>query len=153
MKNRFIVLVLLTAFLNLSCQEPEPEPTPVTLASQPSQLTFEAKGGSQTLSITSGIKPTVSCSDSWISLKEGDYASNTLKVTVTAAENTGTTSRSSSIRVIGDKQSLMISVSQGIPQVELSVDKSSLSFDRFGGETTLTVTSSSHPTVSTDANW
>jgi len=153
MKIRFIVLVLLTAFLNLSCQEPEPEPTPVTLASQPSQLTFEAKGGSQTLSITSGIKPTVSCSDSWISLKEGDYASNTLKVTVTAAENTGTTSRSSSIRVIGDKQSLMISVSQGIPQVELSVDKSSLSFDRFGGETTLTVTSSSQPTVSTDANW
>jgi len=153
MKIRLFTLLLLTAFLTLSCQEPEPEPTPVTLSANPSSLTFEAQGGSQTLTITTGIKPTVSCSDAWISLKEGDFSANTLKLTVTAAENTGTTTRSTSIRVIGDKQSLMVAVSQGIPQVKLSVDKTSVAFDRFGGENTLTVTSSQQPSVSTDVSW
>lgn len=146
-------LLLLAAFLTLSCQEPEPEPTPVTLSANPSSLTFEAQGGSQTLTITTGIKPTVSCSDAWISLKEGDFSANTFKLTVTAAENTGTTTRSTSIRVIGDKQSLMVAVSQGIPQVKLSVDKTSVAFDRFGGETTLTVTSAQQPSVSADVSW
>lgn len=147
------ILAFAAAFLTLSCEDPEPEPTPVTLSAQPASLSFESAGGTQTLTLTSGIKPTVSCSDSWISLSEGEYASNTLKVSVTTKENTAASSRSGSIRVIGDKQSLMISVTQGFPKVKLAVDKTSLSFDRFGGETTLTVTSSQQPTVSTDAPW
>ena len=153
MKIRILALALLTAFLTVSCGDPEPEPTPVTLTANPSSLTFDAKGGSQTLTITSGIKPSVSASDSWISLKEGDFASNTFKVTVTASEHTGTSPRSSSIRIIGDKQSLMVAVTQQIPQVQLSVDKTSLAFDRFGGEATLTVTSSQQPSASSDAAW
>ena len=153
MKIRMFILAFAAAFLTLSCEDPEPEPTPVTLSAQPASLSFESAGGTQTLTLTSGIKPTVSCSDSWISLSEGEYASNTLKVSVTTKENTAASSRSGSIRVIGDKQSLMISVTQGFPKVKLAVDKTSLSFDRFGGETTLTVTSSQQPTVSTDAPW
>jgi len=153
MKFRMFTLTLLAAFLTIACGDPEPEPTPVTLAASPSSLTFEATGGTLSLTITSGIKPTVSCSDSWISLSEGTYSGNSFQLGVTAKENTGTASRSTSIRVIGDKQSLMVPVTQGIPQVKLTVDKTSVSFDRFGGEATLTVTSSEQPAVSSDAAW
>ena len=153
MKFRFLTLTLFAAILALSCGDPEPEPTPVTLTANPSSLNFDASGGTLDITITSGIKPDISCSDAWIKLTEGSYASNSLKLSVTAQENTGTASRSTSIRIIGEKQSLMVSVTQGIPQVKLSVDKTSVSFDRFGGEASFTVTSSVQPTVSSDAAW
>ena len=148
-----ITLLLLTALLTFACGDPEPEPTPVTLTANPASLSFEADGGTKDLTLTSGIQPTVSCSDSWITLSQGSFSGTTMKVSVTAAAYTGTTPRSTSIRVIGDKQSLMISVQQSIPQVQLSVDKTSVAFDRFGGETTLTVTSAQQPTASSDAAW
>ena len=153
MKFRFLTLTLFAAILALSCGDPEPEPTPVTLTANPSSLNFDASGGTLDITITSGIKPDISCSDAWIKLTEGSYASNSLKLSVSAQENTGTASRSTSIRIIGEKQSLMVSVTQGIPQVKLSVDKSSVVFDRFGGEASFTVTSSVQPTVSSDAAW
>ena len=155
MKN--IIRITLALFATLlfsaaSCEKPV-DPTPVTLTANPSSLTFDANGGTKELTLTSGIQPTVSCSDSWITLKEGTFSSNSLRVSVTAAAHSGTSPRSTSIRVIGDKQSLMISVKQEIPQVKLSVDKTSVSFDRFGGEATFTVTSSEQPSVSSDAAW
>ena len=156
MKIQRILLTLLTAFVSLSfiysCEE-KPEPEPVKLVATPAELTFDANGGTLDLSITSGIKPTISCSDSWISLQEGTYASNGLKVSVKATANTGTTKRTTSIRVIGDKQSLMIPVSQDIARVQLSVNPTTVAFDRYGGEMTVTVTSSEQPTVSTSTAW
>ena len=156
MRTLRIILALWAALATLNiavaCEE-TPEPEPVKLVCQPSELTFEATGGTLSMTITSGIKPVVTCSDAWISIKEGSYANNALSISVTAKENTGTASRSTSLRVIGDKQSQMVPVTQGVPQVKLSVDKTSVAFDRFGGETVLTVTSSQQPTVTTDATW
>ena len=152
MKYFQLFLPLLIAFLSNSC-EPKIEPDPVVLSAQPDQLLFEAAGGTLDLTITCGIKPIVSCNEKWISLSEGTYAANTLRVSVKAQENTGTATRVTSIRVIGDKQSLMIPVSQDVPQVELTVDRTSVAFDRFGGQATVTVTSSVQPTASTDAPW
>ena len=149
----WIAILAAIATLSLgSCEQPG-DLTPVVLASSPAKLTFESKGGTQELTLTSGIMPTVSCADSWITLSLGNYASNTLKVSVTAAEYTGTAPRTTSIRVIGEKQSLMIPVNQDIPKVPLSVDQTSVAFDRFGGEAVLTVTSSQQPTASSDAGW
>ncbi|MBR6868672.1 MAG: cellulase family glycosylhydrolase [Bacteroidales bacterium] len=156
MKIQRILLTFLTILaataLVYSCEE-KPEPEPVKLVATPAELTFDANGGTLDLSITSGIKPTVSCSDSWISLQEGSYASNGLKVSVKATANTGTTQRTTSIRVIGDKQSLMIPVSQDIARVKLTVNPTTVAFDRYGGEMTVTVTSSEQPTVSTSTAW
>ena len=143
------ILILLTT---VSCGETV-EPEPVKLTAQPSSLTFDAQGGTLDLTLTSGIKPTVTCSDAWIKLTEGSFANNSLKISVTAQAHTGTDDRSTSLRVIGEKQSLMIPVTQKIPQVQLAVDKTSVAFDRFGGEAVLTVTSSKQPSVSTDAAW
>ena len=154
MKYLKITLALLAALtLTLACGE-EPEPEPIKLSASPAELNFAAEGGTIELVINSGIKPTVSCSDSWISLHEVKYEFNQLLVVkVTATANTGTTVRSSSIRVIGDKQSLMIPVSQDIAQVKLTVNPTTVAFDRYGGEATVTVTSSEQPTVSTSTAW
>ena len=147
----FLTILASTALV-YSCEE-KPQPEPVKLAAVPAELVFDANGGTIDLSITSGIKPTVSCSDSWISLQEGSYASNGLKVSVKATANTGTTQRTTSIRVIGDKQSLMIPVSQDIARVKLTVNPTTVAFDRYGGEATVTITSSEQPTVSTGTAW
>ena len=147
MKHIFRIFLMAFAALTLTACPTPVEPDPVTLTANPASLSFDANGGTKDLTLTSGIQPTVSCSDSWITLSLGTYSGNTQKVSVTASAYTGTTPRSTSIRVIGDKQSLMISVQQNIPQVQLSVDKTSVAFDRFGGEATLTVTSSQQPSV------
>ena len=149
MKYLKIFLALLAALtLTLACGE-EPEPEPIKLSASPAELNFAAEGGTIELAINSGIKPTVSCSDAWISLKEVKYEFGQLLVlNVTAQANTGTAKRTSSIRVIGDKQSLMIPVSQDIARVKLTVNPTTVAFDRYGGEATVTVTSSEQPTVS-----
>ena len=132
--NWKIVLAAMAAFLTFACGKGDNGgQQTVTLASNPAQLTFASAGGSQELKITSGIKPTVSTSDAWITLTEGGYASNILTVSVKAAEFTGTAPRTGSIRVIGDKQSLMVSVTQNVAEVKMTADKTSISFDQFGG--------------------
>ena len=154
MEFRNIIFTVTAMFLCLSCgKNKEADATPVKLSANPAELVFSAEGGSQPLTITSGIKPTVKAEDAWLSLSEGTYANNNYSLNVTAKEHTGTSERTSYIRVIGDKQSMMVAVKQKVAEVELTADKTSISFDRFGGETVVTVTSSTQPTASTKADW
>ncbi|MGX8708126.1 MAG: hypothetical protein ACSW72_05165, partial [Bacteroidales bacterium] len=67
MKILKITLAFLTALILASCGE-DPQPEPVKLTATPAELNFEAAGGTIELTITSGIKPTVSCNDRWLSL-------------------------------------------------------------------------------------
>ena len=150
LRKRTLPLVIL--LLAVACGETV-EPEPVKLTAQPASLSFDAQGGTLDLTITSGIKPTVTCSEAWIRLTEGNFANNSFKLSVTAQAYDGTNERSTNLRVIGDKQSLMIPVSQSVPKVQMTVDKTSVSFDRFGGEAVVTVTSTTQPTVSSDATW
>ena len=150
-------ILTFAAALSLICpacgKNNEADVTPVKLTAQPAELVFGAEGGSQQLTLTSGIKPTVSCQDAWVSLGEGTYSGNSFSIKVSAQENTGTSERAGNIRVIGEKQSLMIPVKQKVAEVKMTSDKTSISFDRFGGETVVTVTSSMQPSASTDASW
>ena len=150
-------ILTFAAALSLICpacgKNNETDVTPVKLTAQPAELVFGAEGGSQQLTLTSGIKPTVSCQDAWVSLGEGTYSGNSFSIKVSAQENTGTSERAGNIRVIGEKQSLMIPVKQKVAEVKMTSDKTSISFDRFGGETVVTVTSSMQPSASTDASW
>ena len=153
MKSCQYAITALLALLTFACGSTTVDSDPVRLAANPSELVFEAAGGTQELTLTTGIKPTVSCNDSWISLQEGVFSANTYKLGVTAQAYTGTVERSTFVRVIGDQMSLMIPVTQKVATVKLSVDTDKLSFDRFGGEATLKVLSSTQPSVSTDASW
>ena len=147
--------ILLSALpvLLVACGGKTPEPDPVRLAASPAELEFGPEGGTQTLTITSGILPAVSSLGDWVTITPGTPSGNNYPFSVKASAYNGTLDHSTSIRVIGDKQSLMITVLQRHPEVELTVSKSTLSFDRSGGEETFTVTSSTQPQVTSDASW
>lgn len=147
--------ILLSALpvLFVACGGKTPEPDPVRLAASPAELEFGPEGGTQTLTITSGIQPAVSSLGDWVTITPGTPSGNNYPFSVKASAYNGTLDHSTSIRVIGDKQSLMITVLQRHPEVELTVSKSTLSFDRSGGEETFTVTSSTQPQVTSDASW
>ena len=147
--------ILLSALpvLLVACGGKTPEPDPVRLAASPAELEFGPEGGTQTLTITSGIQPAVSSLGDWVTITPGTPSGNNYPFSVKASAYNGTLDHSTCIRVIGDKQSLMITVLQRHPEVELAVSKSTLSFDRSGGEETFTVTSSTQPQVTSDASW
>ena len=147
--------ILLSALpvLIVACGGKEPAPDPVKLSANPAQLEFGPEGGTQTLTITSGIQPAVSSIGDWVTITPGTPSGNNYPFSVKASAYNGTLDHSTNIRVIGDKQSLMITVLQRHPEVELTVSKTSLAFGRSGGEETFTVSSSTQPQVSSDASW
>ena len=147
--------ILLSALpvLFVACGGKEPAPDPVKLAANPAELEFGPEGGMQTLTITSGIQPAVSSLGDWVTITPGTPSGNNYPFSIKVAAYNGTLDHSTSIRVIGDKQSLMITVLQRHPEVELTVSKSTLSFGRSGGEETFTVTSSTQPQITSDASW
>ncbi len=153
MKTWKFILAAMAALNLIACGGKGPEPDPVRLSATPKSLAFAVEGGTQEVSITTDVKPTVSCSESWISLKEGSFSSNTFKLSVTAQANAKTEERSASIRVLGNKMSLTIPVTQEAAPIPLTVDADKLSFDRFGGNASFKVTSGQQPSVSTDAVW
>ena len=147
--------ILLSALpvLFAACGGKEPEPDPVKLVANPSELAFGQEGGTQTLTVTSGIQPAISSLADWIVITPGTPSGNQYPYSIKAPAYNGTLDRSTSIRIIGDKQSLMIPVLQRHPEVELTVSKTALSFGRSGGEETFTVSSSTQPHITTDASW
>ena len=146
--------ILLSAlpFLLVTCGK-TPEPDPVKLVANPAELEFGPEGGTQTITITSGIQPSVNTLADWAAITSGTGSGTSWPYTVKVQAYNGTLDRSTSLRVIGDKQSLMIPILQHHPEVELTVSKTSLSFSRSGGEETFTVSSSTQPYVTSDASW
>ena len=156
MNNTWTFFLAVFAALTLTaCGGDEPEREPVTLTAYPTELVFEAGGGTQTLSITSDVQPTVTPVGDWaaVSSISGSVSGTIYQYTVTVPAFNGIQDRATNIRVIGDKQSLMVPVTQKHPEVELTLDKTAVTFGRAGGEETFTVTSSTQPSVSTDAAW
>ena len=153
MKTWKYILAALATLSLAACGGKAPEPDPVRLSAAPSSLVFTAEGGTREVTITTDIKPQVSAVDSWVTLQEGSLSGNTFKLTVTVQAYDGTEERTTSIRVIGNKMSLMIPVTQQTPPIRLAVDQDKLPFDRFGGEASFKVTSATQPKVSTDAAW
>ena len=100
--------------LCLACggSQPEPDPDPVKLAANPAELQFGPEGGAQTVTITSGIQPSVSSIDDWAVVKPGSGSAPTWQYSITVPEYDGAQDRSTNLRVIGDRQSLMIPVKQ-----------------------------------------
>ena len=147
--------ILLSALpiLFVACGGNQPEPDPVKLVANPAELEFGPEGGTQTITITSGIQPSVNTLGDWAAITSGTGSGTSWPYTVKVQAYNGTLDRSTSLRVIGDKQSLMIPILQHHPEVELTASKASLSFGRSGGEETFTVSSSTQPYVTSDASW
>ena len=123
MKSLKPILAFLSALAFCACGGKTPEPDPVKLAASPSELTFGPEGGTQQVSVTSGVQPAVTCQNDWVTVKPGSVSGNTYQYSVTAAAYNGLLDRSATVRVQSDKQSVLISVLQTHPVIALAVDK------------------------------
>ena len=152
--KHFIPLMTLVLMLSVahSCEKPEPAPDPF-LSATPTELSFNEKGGSSTVSISSNIDPSINCQQSWIKVSKGSYSGSSVQLTVNVEPNEGTVERSGQISVNGDKKTVTIAVKQGIKTIPLTVSKSDISLTYAPGKTVIEVTSTSKPTVTGGEDW
>ena len=153
MNNWKFVLAVLTALNLASCSGKEPDAEPVKLTVSPVELVFGPQGGSQEITVTSGVQPSVSSLGDWAAVTPGAVSGNTYRFSVSVPEYGGSLDRSTGIRVVADRQSMTVPVLQHHFEIELAVDRPSVSFGRSGGEETVTVTSATQPYVTADASW
>lgn len=173
MKKFFTIFTILAAIiLTSSCQkelpdavknidvsqgEKTPNPTPTTASelkvSEPGQ--FGAKGGEQTMTVTATAAWTISKSagSDWLTIKPESGNAGTSQVTLTAAENTTTGSRTSTITVKSGELTKSISVSQSAANPEMSLGTSSLDFAAGSGSKMFRISSNTMWAVSSDKNW
>lgn len=151
MKKFFTILA--SALILAACNGPEEVQESVELKANPESVTFDHNGGSQTITITSDINPNITIKDKWATITTGDFANNSIQVTVKAGANDGTSERKTTINVIGNKQSLMIPVTQGVQSVKMEVSATSFAAKCYGGTEKVTVTSGTQPEATSSADW
>ena len=174
MKKFFTLLFLLGAVVLSSCQKelpdavknidvnqggqtPTPTPTPTQTAelkvSEPGQ--FGAKGGEQTITVTATAAWTISKSaeSDWLTIKPESGNAGTAQVTLTAAENTSTGSRTATLTVKSGELMKSLNVSQSAANPKMSLDASSMEFASSSGSKSIKITSNTTWTVSSDQAW
>lgn len=124
-----------------------------SISIEPTELTFGADGGDQTITVTS--------SDSWEVKGESDWCDisattgkNGDKVTFSAAQYTNTEEAriATYTFVCGDKEA-ELKIEQEAKAYSISVEPTELEFEAEGGEYEVIVTSSDTWNVSTDDSW
>jgi len=148
-------LPLLSSFLLaltlISCTEKEKEP--VVLSCNPSELSFDWEYATKTVTITTDVNPTISSRAAWIKVTKSELSNNLVTMTVTVDKNETADDRTGDVNIIGNKQSIIFKVTQGVEPVEFNIQTTSASFDCEGGEQIINITSSKQPKISSDASW
>ena len=134
-------------------QTSTPTVTTELKVSEPRQ--FGAKGGDQTITVTASGAWAVSKSagSDWLTIKPEAGNAGTSQVTLTAAENTTTGSRTSTITVKSGELTKSISVSQSAANPEMSLNLSSMEFASGSGSKSIKITSNTSGRVSSDQAW
>ena len=173
MKKLFTIFTILVAIiLTSSCQKelpdavknidvsqgektPSPTPTPASelKVSEPGQ--FGAKGGEQTMTVTATAAWTISKSaeSDWLTIKPESGNAGTSQVTLTAAENTTTGSRTTTLTVKSGELTKSINVSQSAANPVISLDTSSLEFASVSASKSFKITANTSWTVASDQTW
>ena len=154
-------LLLLAAVLMIAapaCNKPEnpgESEKKIALSANPSSLSFDEKAATKTVTLSCSSEPSsIKSKDTkWCNINLGAFSGTSMTVDVTVTENTGTTERSTYINIIGNQESLMIPVTQGIKKIELKVSASSVDAESYGLGSEFTVTSSSQPEVTSSVKW
>ena len=119
----------------------------------PTELTFEAAGGSVDVSVNANVQVTATPSDSWISVTPGSAQSGQSKFAVKAAEYNGSSPREATITFAGgDAQSVTVKVTQN-PAAFITANPASISAPADGGEFTVSVTANVDWNVSSIPEW
>ena len=113
----------------------------------PSTITFEIEGGTQTITVSSNTDWTVSSDAAWLKVSPATGNGNG-QVTLTAAENTGLTALSAKVKFTNGTLTKEVSVSQKamVPFLKAGVQKVECASE--GGDYTISVSSNVAWTVS-----
>ncbi|MCF0178213.1 MAG: BACON domain-containing protein [Bacteroidales bacterium] len=113
-------------------------------------VTFEAKGGTSTLSLSANVNWTASSSASWLGVSPGSGNGDNA-LTLTAARN-DSPERNAVITISSVASPIKVNVKQKAPSLEVS--KSSLSFSEAGGTSEpIIVTADYDYIITTSASW
>ena len=135
-----------------SCSVTQTYATPYINVSPEPPLTFDAKPGSKTISVSSNIEWTLSGSDTWLTVKVNNDKSS---ITFSVLENTTQQNRTATITLKGITQqsvSKQITVTQYAPGVP-TTNQASLTFENTGGRYSLSLTSEVSWTATTSESW
>ena len=119
----------------------------------PTELTFEAAGGSVDVSVNANVQVTATPSESWISVTPGSAQSGQSKFAVKAAEYNGSAPREATVTFAGgDAQSVTVKVTQ-TPAAFITPNPASISAPAEGGEFTVSVSSNVNWNVTSNPDW
>jgi len=124
----------------------------------PQSLSFEAEGGSQSISLTANYAWTAESDASWLTLSpaSGEASDDAQSISVKADANEAYTSRSATITfTLSDGQTkATVSVSQAAAEEpKVSVTPSSVSFEYGGGSQSVSLSANYAWTAESDASW
>ena len=173
MKKFFAFFNILAAvMLTFSCQKELPDAVknievnqggqyknPEVKPSQELKVTelgqFGTKGGEQTMTVTATAAWTISKNEGsdWLTVKPESGVAGTTQVTLTAAENTTTGSRTATLTVKSGELTKSIDVFQSAANPVMSLDVSTLEFASGSGSKSIKITSNTSWTVSSDQTW
>ena len=118
----------------------------------PTTLSFTSSGGSKSVSVMSNQPWMVSADASWLKLSDNSGTSDAT-LSVTAEENTSTSSRSGTITFKAGGNTYSVSVTQEEANPTFSVTPEALSFTASGGNQSVSVTSNQTWTASAADAW
>lgn len=137
MVKKIATLVLIN-FILLSAWAQKEQPKQPELSVSPTSVNFDASGGTKTLTVTTNIASwNVSGAPFWCETKKSNNS-----LILTCATNTNSGERSATFDVTAMSKTVRITVKQAGVQAttSLSVSKTEVNFDAYGGVETLTVT-------------
>ncbi|MBR3449663.1 MAG: BACON domain-containing protein [Bacteroidales bacterium] len=167
------LLLLMAANCNL---EPEPTPTPTPPPTPPAPTasitlsipstgpvsqtadgnaaaTFEAGGGSVSLSFSATVAWTASSGATWCTVSPASGAAGSASVTLTAAKNETFNERTATVTLQAGTAKKTVTVKQPGQTPYITVEPEALTFDDKGGEYGVSVKSNASWRVSASAEW
>ncbi|MDO4826378.1 MAG: BACON domain-containing carbohydrate-binding protein [Bacteroidia bacterium] len=125
-----------------------------SLSVSPAELSFSAKGESKSVSLKSNTSWKASSSESWATIDKSSGRGDET-IGISAAENTGTTSRTATVTFITDdgKSTATVKLTQEGADVVFSIDRSEVNVAAEGGEFTIKVTSNIGYKIDSKPEW
>jgi len=122
MKKYISLFILMVGIIMLpaSCKDSATDVTPPVFTTSPDLLSFTDVGGNNTLTITmNGSKWSATSDQSWCTISTNSSSKPSTQITVTAASNTTTTTRSAKLTFVMDNKTIIyVNISQAA-KVEL----------------------------------
>ena len=120
------------------------------LSVSPESLSYDSKGGTQVVPVTSSLSWTVSTSQTWITASPASGSGNGT-VSITCSSNTGSSSRSGTVTIRGGEYTQTVTITQ--EGALLNVSPGNLTFASNGGTKSVSVTSNLSWSVTDNQSW